>query len=442
MINLYILLIYILISYAFFSNLINIRFPLRIFSPTFIYLLFFLIFILVNITYNIYFRNSLPPAHVIYDKYDFSNFLLFIFVWLVFFVIGVKSYKPSKSVKYKSTNLKFTPRTIAFFILGVECITLFVYVYATGDLTSFITNHRESVYQGQWGENSAVFNNVRIISGYVFLGSAFFAGILQGLSIKKYGTSSFLYILLIIPGTLVKAALLSRGVFLLWVIYWLCKIVTLREFKKRNYVYFLFLFLLILSGILFGIDQRNQMQGDSGIAIEESINIIINTGFNGVTGVLNSFMIANNNDSVVIGFATILKQINPMPGFLIKSNDYVNNLTTLLFGVTEGSSMPMPFIGEVYYNLGYMFLIIPWLQGLWCAFIESRVFSQNNDFPGYIILLLYGATLHWFLYMPHSGIRATTRLLIWLLVIVLVKQLYFLVKRTNNKGRFIQHGGS
>ena len=72
----------------------------------------------------------------------------------------------------------------------------------------------------------------------------------------------------------------------------------------------------------------------------------------------------------------------------------------------------MPFIGEAFFNMGWGGLALAYLQGSMAALVNSQVANpMARDRVWW--LMLYIMTVYSFLYMPHSGIRACTRPLVW-----------------------------
>lgn len=395
----------------------------RLLNPASVYGVLFFIFHVPVVFYAIYFRDGHLPAHVNYIEDDLELLLIFICYWLILFWVGyfVASrviHRRRKFINYSSLDFLFFPRQIvryAQILLLIELFALAAYIYVTGGLSGFLTNHRELVYQNQWDRSGGqqYIDYIRISSGLVFLFSTVFAGVAQGVYKNCYSRHRVLFFLLVLPGAAVKVALLSRGVFLFPVIYLFSYAVVVGVDARKLLTVGSIVFLALVGGIVFALDMRGYE--DIG---ENIFDALFFTAFNGLSTVLNIVVIAPELN-FWNGIGVVVAQLSFLPSFLMSAAEgYENNLTPLLFGESEGSSMPMPFLGELFFNLRFFAILCAPLIGWWCALVAKRMAEPNVGRVNPTWVLLYCTTVFWFVYMPHSGLRATTRPLVWLALMI------------------------
>ncbi len=416
------------VFFLFFFSLLGLLLPSRLTGMTSrvldlgnVYAVIFIIFhglILANAFIS---NNSLIKTDIVYSSESYFDAIYFLVSWILVFWCGYFFLKKktvnkgrivnfNKILHYSSQrNLK----NIAFKFLVFELIVLFIYIYSTGGWDAFIFSHRDTVYAKQWDKSTdQMFENyIRIASLMIFLFGAVLGGLFQGLYYLEYKRHLLLFYLMMLPGMIVKFAIGSRGIFLFPVIFWLARILVTNRFGKKEIVWGVGLVTLLFFGMISVLYDRSELNDDVEFSL--FVSLLIDTGLNGFTAFFMSKNIAGDL-SVYEGFINVLYQLNPLPSFIISDQSYENNLTVLLHGVGKGSSVPMPFIGEAYYNLGIWSLTLAFMLGCWCAVVSNHLndkkISRQNKFIWY---LLFMASIVSFIYMPHSGLRATTRLVIW-----------------------------
>lgn len=404
----------------------------RAFSPEFLYILLFFVFISINLLVNVIVLGQYPPVHFDIQESDVIYFSYYALAWVIVFYFAVRTrFFPDREtenvspIKRRKISLNFITYSLIIFSFSF----LAIYITTTGGIVSFITEHREVVYSEQWSKSAEQMrtNYIRTISGFAFIGAALGAGILQARYIKDKGRSSFLAFMPVLPGFLVKVALFSRGAVLMLILYWIGKNVTLKKRSRSFILTISIIFIMIIFSVIYGYSQRG---GEVSLeSILSLLGFIANIGMNGVSTILNSFHVTKVS-SEEGGIISLLLQASPIPSFIYSDADYNNNLSYFLFGSKSGSSMPMPFIGEVYYNIGWFGLTVPFLYGKLCKLVSKRLNLYGENFDANYILL-YGALVLSMIYMWHSGVRSSTRMLLWVtLILVLVKIFKFL---TNNK---------
>jgi hypothetical protein len=295
--------------------------------------------------------------------------------------------------------------------------SLLVYIYATGGVESFLSGHREAVYRYQWSTEAEhlMLNRLRVMTNIVMMMAVIIGGYLAGTQRSAPLGLRVLYHLAPAPITLVKLALLSRGVFLFYLIFFVTKLVARNRVGR-----FFFLWVAVAAvAMALGIAGALLTRGIDEIGLSGAGRILefMVLSLNGMSGFLDSVAISENRG--VQGVAQVLAELSPVPSFLFKSG-YDNNLSSLINGARSGSSAPMPFLGEVYYNLSWGGLVLGAAQGAWAGFIGNQL--QRAEGRGWMVAFFI-ATLYSFIYMPHSGLRACTRPIVWIALLFGAKML-------------------
>lgn len=333
--------------------------------------------------------------------------LAFMLSYLAFFWLAYAVHAKKVKLHYRVTPSNFFVTGFAVGLLALGSLAL--YIQATGGLYQFMTNHRETVYLNQWSRSSdAMFTNrIRMITGFIFIVAAIVGGYLVGAHKNAGLRKKLLYYSLPLPGTLVKIALLSRGFFLLYILFFMSKTIISRKRNRYFALKMTGLVVLVLAGAVFSLQNRT-----ANTITFEGIDVMVLFVSNSING-LSAFL-----DTVAVsliegggGVQRVLLELSPLPSFIFAS-PYESNLTTLVFGQTAGSSTPMPFIGEAFFNMGWGGLAVAYLQGYMAALVNSKVANPTIRDRGWW-LLLYITTIYSFIYMPHSGIRSCTRPMVW-----------------------------
>ncbi len=360
---------------------------------------------------------------------DYLHVKIFLLLYLTLFWVGYFSY-PNRPTKGLSATNKFP--TMLALITGTMSVTAFiVYIQITGGLYSFITNHRAAVYADQWSTGSVQMttNYLRILSNFAFLITAVAGGYLQGKSKNIRKRKRIIYLLFPLPGTLVKMALLSRGFFMFYLLYFIAMEVTIdrsRLFKARVIV----LLILTLIGVMTGMISRSPDRFQLSNAYDYFL--LLSNSLDGLSAILDT--VAVSAGASLAGLERMIGQLSPIPSF-IWSTGYDNNLTSLIIGDRSGSSRPMPFIGEAIYNIGWFALGLAFLQGWLSRMVSNKVGSVSNIRANFWWILLYVAMFYWFIYMHHSGLRSSSRPVAWVLIAMLVsKAIYQILPKKIREG--------
>jgi len=386
------------------------RLPVRpiIFNLPILFALTFIAFYVQPILVSESFLN-VPVQHWLYVTQDQKNkALTFLFAYLCFFIAGYAAF--TRKVKYSHVAVTHRPVTSGLLIAFFVGISFVYYVLATGGIEQFITNHREAVYKNQWSDTREArqVNLIRMLTGFITMAGAILGGYLYATHEKKKARHRWLYMSLPLPGTLIKIALLSRGVFILYALFWISLTVVSKHRVKRLGIKAILLGLLVVMGIFFGLQARTGgLEGPSVLIVAASGLI------NGVSAFLDVYALTLDTEGG--GWTRIVLELSPVPSFIFNSA-YENNLTTLVHGVSAGSSAPMPFIGEIFFNVGWGGLLVAFFQGALAGIVNFNV-SQSIGRDRIWWLLLFITTVHTFAYMPHSGLRAATRPFVWVSII-------------------------
>lgn len=335
------------------------------------------------------------------DAYEAAK--LFLGAYLLIFLTACLIH--GRSVPARSFKLR--PYKRIHLLIFASFATFGAYIYSTGGVWSFLQNHREAVYSDQWSGKS---NYTRIVCSALFFFFSILGGYLAGTDANITRRRRIAYLLLPLPGTLVKVALLSRGFFIFYSLWFVARVVA-RPGTKNLKLKLILLSALTILGVYLGLSLRTDDY--EGFANLYDAFLFVANGFNGTSGFLDSYAIAIPD--LLKGTVRVVGQFSPLPSFVLPFR-YDNNLTSLVFGIREGSAAPMPFIGEAYYNLGWGALAVAYMQGFWSALVTRQVALKRGSKSHAWWILIYLTTLYWFMYMPHSGLRACTRPLAWTLL--------------------------
>ena len=178
------------------------------------------------------------------------------------------------------------------------------------------------------------------------------------------------------------------------------------------------------------MDQRG-----SDIPSIDNFGLIILFSSSAIDGISSYFdTVAASMSSMGGGLPRILQELSPIPSFVYYSS-YDSNLSSIINGQTSGSSRPMPFLGEVYFNIGWIGLAIAYMQGAISAVVNLKV---GSGIPKDRVwwLLMYVTLIYSFMYMPHSGLRASTRPFVWVFMFFVARKfaLIFLPTRRRKIG--------
>jgi hypothetical protein len=382
----------------------------KLFNLPVIFSILFLLYYTQNvflseIVFNIPVKQWLPLS--INEK---SNAYTFLMSYLTIFWIAYVVHAPTQNYKGNLFKLNYASAGLVWLIMISSIFS--IYVHSTGGIYEFITNHREAIYRNQWSNSADVIivNKIRVIASLMFTAAAISGGYFLAVDDRAKIWQKILYFILPLPGAIVKIALLSRGAFLYYALFFMTKSVASRKKQQFFFLKLIVLSLIALLGVIYGMVERSNNEIILS-SLDESV-LFVSNSINGMQTFFDTFAISKFESGIEI-FRIIL-ELSPIPSFIF-SSPYVSNLTTLIFGNSSGSSTPMPFIGEAYFNLGWAGLILAYLQGLLSALINSKV---ANPFicDRFWWILLYVATVYSFIYMPHSGIRSCTRPMVWVVI--------------------------
>lgn len=348
----------------------------------------------------------------------------FLVLYLVFFWAGFISYTRRK--KPRAINVSKRINRFPHVLWVINLLALGFYIYITGGLESFFKNHREAVYSHQWllTAESVMIIKTRAVATAIMMVSVVVGGYFAGKNPKADKLEKIIYYSLPVPITLVKVALLSRGVFLFLLLFFIAKWVSSRHKHKRLFLKLTVSFVVLLIGIIYIYIIR--IVHDQGID-QQSLIYLGSRSVSGLSGFFDTYAISTKGGE---GFFRVVLELLPIPSFIYTS-PYDNNLSSLILDADSGSASPMPFIGEVYYNLGWFGLLFASAQGLVVALINNRVANKDERYFGWWVAM-YIATIYSFIYMPHSGIRSCTRLIAWVVLLFMVRKVFYdLFRRAN-----------
>lgn len=351
-------------------------------------------------------------------------FLYFAVFWIAY-IVHVKAPRLEQGVV--RSNYFAVGLGTAF----IGLVSLAVYIQSTGGLEQFLTNHREATYLDQWSRSAEALlvSRIRMITGFITITAAVVGGYLIARHEKAEPLQKLLYWSLPLPGTLIKLALLSRGFFLLYALFFLSRAVISQRKARFFGLKIIGIGLLVMAGAVFSLQSRSG--GDVFSENPAVFILFLSNSINGISAFLDTFAIAlQENDGSI---QRIFFELSPIPSF-IYSSTYETNLSTLILGQTSGSSTPMPFIGEAFYNLGWGGLVLAYLQGFMAALVNSKV-ADRSGFDRIWWLLLYITSIYSFIYMPHSGIRSCTRPLVWVLTLYGLVKVMRVIAPTKRQGR-------
>jgi hypothetical protein len=336
------------------------------------------------------------------------NSIIFLSIYLIIFWLGYLIH--FKKVSTQSTQQNTSYITIAICLLLSSGILMAYYISLTGGLYQFIFNHRNSIYDNQWFyESSSFFSVNRTIIGFIFVILAVVGGYFSGVHRSASRLQQFLYFLLPLPGTILRLAIGSRAFFLSYFIFFITRYVTKQKYKNNSF----FLPLLIISFSFAGMTliyfSRDKIQVDN--LFDAGLQII--GSFNGISSLFDTVNLTLDENAG--SFSNILYQLSPIPSF-IYSKEYISNLTVLIHGYSIGSSNPMPYFGEIFYNMGWMGLVMAYFHGALVAFVNrnAAILDSRNKIWW---LLLYMCLVVSFFYMGHSGVRAISRPFVWMSIL-------------------------
>jgi hypothetical protein len=193
-----------------------------------------------------------PVRQWLYVTQDQKNkALTFLFAYLCFFIAGYAAF--TRKVTFSHVAVTYRPVTFGLLTALVVGVSLIVYIVATGGLEQFLTNHREEVYKYQWADTREArqVNLIRMLTGFITMAGAILGGYLYATHEKKKARHRWLYMSLPLPGTLIKLALLSRGVFILYTLFWISLSVISRYRDKTFAIKMILLGILVVMGIFF-----------------------------------------------------------------------------------------------------------------------------------------------------------------------------------------------
>ena len=219
-----------------------------------------------------------------------SSALAFLMAYLLFFLVGAATVP--KKITYSHIQISYKPVTVGVATAVVVGLSFLIYVFATGGVEQFIFNHREEVYKDQWSvsREAQLKNLVRTLTGFVMMVAAIIGGYLYATHEGKRRPHKWLYALLPLPGTLVKLALLSRGVFLFYMLYWISLNVVTRYQDRLFLLRAILIALVVAGGILFGLAARG-----GSILDGEALLLAASMLINGISNFLDVYALSQTS---------------------------------------------------------------------------------------------------------------------------------------------------
>jgi len=345
---------------------------------------------------------SFPLAIVIYYftpmlfSYNVDNELFaYLILLIVTYFIGCK-FPLAYNVELKPNLISKTSIKKITFMLAVICMIIFVLNNEIQNI--FGGNFREFIYvkNNQW-ESFGWFRKINQYVGMISLFFVAFCGWQDGLT-KKITLASILWIILnVIPRMMINSRLFFLGLIIYIIAF---NISSNKKFRILSFRFILRLNILFLI-FFWGITRRFDLN-------EFAFLEVLLKPLDGLNNLDFVFRLKNTN---YFDFEYFIYHWTPLPSFIFDIPE--TNLTYLKYGLTEGSSEPMPLIASAFYLQGWYSLIYSFILGSLVSGI-SMVWKQNKSFFNFFILIsiLY-MTLA---YHNHSGWRAVSRffvLLMW-----------------------------
>lgn len=226
-----------------------------------------------------------------------------------------------------------------------------------------------------------------------------------------------------------RIVLLSRGFFLPLILFFSSS--SLLGNKVPTWIYFLTIPCSVVLSATALIARGLSSGGLSGfvsgfnsgqIDLISSMQTFLETNSN--VGILSTVMaLRQENQSVIDGLLAWLGTIVPIPSFLgIK--EHIPAVAELL-GITN-VGIPMPVVGELYFQMGWLGLSIFFLLGWWLGRLEANIIFHTKVYGRayWPHVLIWLSLLYAFIISFHSASRGASRVLvyslclIWLLEIV------------------------
>ena len=241
-------------------------------------------------------------------------------------------------------------------------------------------------------------------------------------------------ILFIIPliDLLARLVVLSRG-FFLPLIFFVCSSALLGK-KFPSLVYFSIIpcsFLLgataltargLSSGGISGlVSGFSQTQTDVLSVVRIFFEVNTNIGI-----LTNAVAFHNPSQNFVDGLIAWIVTILPIPTFLNLTSKNIPDVATILNITNVG--IPMPVVGELYFQMGWLGLSVFFALGWWLGRLEANVIFHTKVYGRayWPHVLIWMSLLYGYIFSFHSASRGSSRVLfyslslIWLLEILIV----------------------
>ena len=330
------------------------------------------------------------------------------------FGIAKKNKTPSRSLD----NLFANKKNIEILVLSLVFLSVFILPFNLGLKTDVI-------FSGGRGTTNAS-NLMKIIVPFASISSTILT-LLSGI-VYAYARKKGIFIVPVMD-VLPRLVLLSRGFFLPVVLFFSSS--SLLGNRIPTWVYSIAIpCSVVLSATALtarGLSSGGITGFVSGfhsghIDLLSSTQTFLETNSN--LGILSTIVaLRPENQSFIDGFLAWLGTIVPIPSFLgIK--EHIPAVAELL-GITS-VGIPMPVVGELYFQMGWLGLSIFFLLGWWLGRLEANIIFHTKVYGRayWTHVLIWLSLLYAFIISFHSASRGASRVLvyslglIWLLEIV------------------------
>ncbi|MCJ8279699.1 MAG: hypothetical protein MJK14_07150 [Rivularia sp. ALOHA_DT_140] len=139
----------------------------------------------------------------------------------------------------------------------------------------------------------------------------------------------------------------------------------------------------------------------------------------------NSVAFHDSSKDFIDGFIAWINTVSPIPNAISNVKENIPDVAELLGATSLG--IPMPVLGELYFQMGWIGIIIFLLLGIWVGRLEGNIILHSNFYGSayWTNVLLWLSIFYGFILSFHSATRASFRVLlyslglIWLLSIIL-----------------------
>jgi hypothetical protein len=258
---------------------------------------------------------------------------------------------------------------------------------------------------------------------------------LAGFCYAKTGRRVLLWI--VFADMLPRFMLLSRGFFIPIVLFILSATLIGKLFPKWLYLAIPVFSSIASTAALIGRGLSSNLASGLGEVennSSDSIQIFFETNLNFGT-LSQAVTLRDPSLNPINGFFLWLRTISPLPSFLGLSGD-IPDVGSMLGFTTVG--IPMPMLGDLYFQMGWLGLSMLFLLGWWMGRLEANIILHTKFFRTayWPHILIWLSMFYGFIISFHSPSRASSRVLLYSLLLTwaLNSFLPFLIRRQDSAG--------